>query len=401
LITDPHPVPRFGDLLFPSPRQQNVTLLNDAALLLTYNGRGAIFQACREIARRGKRGTILMPAFHCPSGITPAINAGLKPVFYRIRRDLTIDFDDLCSKVDHETAAVLVIHYFGRVTDLTPLDPIRKSGVVLIEDCSHSFLQVNPLRLSGGDADFRIYSFWKLLPSGVGGGLWRRVRNESPDGSARRPPPPWRDRLIRSKRMFEEALAHSELKRTRWAFEKLEAVRLAARRPKRELLDVTIDRELLGEVRHPFDQTLADCDIPGAARRILYGSDLTDVAHRRRTNYQQYGEKLSSDGQLQVLFPALEADTCPWIFPVLLQRRDQIDHRWRAAGVALHTFGIHLHSALLRCADHQTVSDALYLANNLLCLSVHQNLEEHQIASSASKILRYLAGNESWANGTD
>jgi len=386
-------------LLFPHAKPQNVALLSDKALRLTYNGRGAIFQACAEIARYGRR-KILMPAFHCPSGITPAINAGLTPVFYRIRRDLSIDFDDLRAKADHETAAILVIHFFGRVTDLTQLDPIREAGVALIEDCSHSFLQADPLRLSGGDADYRIYSFWKLLPSGVGGGLLRRGNRNgteaSPSGQRQ---PPWRERLVRSKRMFEEALAHSDLKRTQRVFEMLEAARLAARRPLQAPVPDTGAEALPGEAHHPFDQAMADCGIPGTARRILFGSDLPDIVQRRRVNYRRYGEGLASDSRLQVLFPSLAPHTCPWVFPVLLEQRDQIDHRWRAAGVALHTFGIHLHSALYRDADPRTVADAVYLSNNLLCLSVHQGLTEQHIVYSTTMIMKFLAGEECWENG--
>ena len=196
----PNPAAKLSGILLPSRLADSKRLLSTNGLELTYNGRGALLRACMEIASRGKL-KILLPAYHCPSGITPAIYAGLHPVFYRIRRDLSVDLDDLYAKVDTDTGAILVIHFFGIATDMRPLQCLRERGISLIEDWSHSFLHCSPLRLAGGQGDYCVYSFWKLAPSMIGGGLWRRHVEEECDLPMRAVP--LRERLVHLKRMLE------------------------------------------------------------------------------------------------------------------------------------------------------------------------------------------------------
>ena len=363
-------------------------LLNDPGLELTYNGRGALLRACLEISHRRKR-HILMPAYHCPSGITPAIHAGLHPVFYRIRRDLSIDYEDLYAKVDHNTAAILIIHYFGIASDIRPLQALRHDGIDVIEDWSHSFLQGSPPKLSGGDSDYRIYSFWKLVPSAVGGGLWRqRVAKDA----CRVPmnPPPLRERVGRLKRLLEVALYHSDYQRAKWVFTQIESFRLGLRRARVDAESTPGVDILPGESHYPFDEVLANCRMPGLARRMLESSSFSEISHQRRDNFNHYGQFLNDLQGMTVLYRVLPKATCPWVFPVLLNHRDEIDYRWRDMGVALYTFGLYLHSALLQATDASTIADAHYLSKNLLCLAVHQDLNVNHIDRSVVAINRYF-----------
>lgn len=383
-----HPSATLGEIVMPCARPASQAVLNVPGLEFTYNARGALLRTCKEIAYSGKR-NILLPAYHCPSGITPAIQAGLNPVFYRIRRDLSIDFDDLHSKVDVNTAAILVIHYFGFASDLRPFQVLRQRGVALIEDCSHSFLQGSPPTLSGGDSDYRIYSFWKLVPSVVGGGLWRRGNDYAHPWPALTAPP-FRERLVRLKRMFEEALNQSNYKVAQAVFLRLEVIRLALRRPPNEQATSTEASQLTGEAHYPLDLNLANCRMPGLSRRILEGSDFFHITQKRRNNFNKYTQYLRPSEKLKLLHPVLPPETCPWSIPVLLQQRSEIDFLWRADGVGLYTFGIYLHSALFKNADSTTIADAQYLSQHLLCLSIHQNISSTQIELAADIINRSL-----------
>ena len=388
MMVSAHPSATLVEIMMTRARLASQAVLNVPGLEFTYNGRGALLRACQEIAHAGKR-NILLPAYHCPSGITPAILAGLNPVFYRIRRDLSIDFDDLRAKVDANTAAILVIHYFGIASDLHPLQVLREGGVALIEDWSHSFLQGTLPALSGGDSDYRIYSFWKLAPLAVGGGLWRR-RNAYAHPSLALPAPPLRERVVRLKSLIEEALNHSNHTVTRAVFLRLEAMRMAWRRHASPQV-TRIETSLLpGEAHYPFDLTLANCRMPGLSRRILEACDFLSLTQKRRDNFNRYVQYLRPSDQLKVLHPALPPETCPWAFPVLLQQRSEIDHHWRAAGVGLYTFGIYLHSALFKNTDATTIADAQYLSQHMLCLSIHQRISAVQIKFSADIINRTL-----------
>jgi perosamine synthetase len=388
MMASAHPSATLGEIIRPRSRLSSQAVLNVPGLEFTYNGRGALLRACKEISYSDKR-NILLPAYHCPSGITPAIQAGLNPVFYRIRRDLSIDFDDLYSKVDVNTAAILVIHYFGFASDLHPFQVFRESGVVLIEDWSHSFLQWSPPILSGGESDYRIYSFWKLVPSVVGGGLWRGG-NAYAHPRLSLPAPPLRERLVRLKRLFETALNHSNYTAAQGVFFRLEVMRLALRRPADEQVSSAEASLLPGEAHYPFDLTLANCRMPGLSRRILEACDFLHLTQKRRNNFIQYIQYLHPSDQLKLVHPVLPPETCPWTFPVLLQQRSEIDHLWRAAGVGLYTFGNYLHSAVFKHTDAPTIADAQYLSQHLLCLSIHQNISAEQIEMAAGIINRTL-----------
>ncbi|MDM4764901.1 DegT/DnrJ/EryC1/StrS family aminotransferase [Pelomonas sp. SE-A7] len=374
-------------LLRPRPDAASQSLLATPGLELSYSGRAALYAAFREIAAQG-RTEVLIPGYHCPSCVTPALEAGLKPVFYRIRRDLSVDREDLLSKAGSDTAAVLLIHFFGIATELDWLQPLRQTGVALLEDWSHSFLQGDPPRLAGSDADsdYRVYSFWKIAPIGVGGGLWR-----SPERRARSEwlTPPRRERVVHFKRMFEEALESSEHRRLQQLFQRIEQWRVGRKLTTSSSPDGSVDDGpdasalLAGEAHYPFVPRLVASSMPSLARRMLAASDFRDIARRRRANYQVYAEQLDGSGPVKPLIPDAPADACPWVFPVLVERRNERDHLWRARGVALHTFGIYLHSQLAQ-ADAQTLADAVYLAEHCLCLAVHQDLDREQIAASAA-----------------
>lgn len=385
-MTSPHPTPALRDIFSTRNPEPTFELLNSPGLELTYNARGALLRACSEIAGMGRR-EILVPAFHCPSGITPAIRSGLTPVFYRVRRDLTIDYEDLLSKAGPSTGAVLVIHYFGIAADLSPLATLRKNGVALIEDWSHSFIQGEPPRLAGSDSEYRVYSFWKLLPSGVGGGL---VRGRlSTNDVLPSPAAPLLQQLVNFKQLFEQALDHSDYRLARAAFSRIERLRLALKPSPRHAAESK--QSLRGEDRYPFDHRLAVSRMPTSARRIIGSFDLGQVARKRRSNFSLYGKLLSDTGPLQIPYPELPLDACPWVFPVLLKGRDATDHMWRNSGVALHTFGIFLHSSLFETGDDQTISDAKFLADNVLCLAIHQGISENEIRASAEMIRSSLA----------
>jgi perosamine synthetase len=82
----------------------------------------------------------------------------------------------------------------------------------------------------------------------------------------------------------------------------------------------------------------------------------------------------------------LPTRACPWVYPVLLEDRSRIDHTLRAAGVQLHTFGIYLHSALFERTDARTVADAVFLAERVLCLAIHQDLDSADIEQAVRTI---------------
>jgi len=115
-------------------------------------------------------------------------------------------------------------------------------------------------------------------------------------------------------------------------------------------------------------------------------ADLPDIAARRRANAAVYHRAMPRLRPLKALTASPRPDACPWVFPVLLDQRDRRDRGLRAAGVALHTFGIFLHSSLFAGGDAHTVAAARFLAERVLCLSVHQGLATTDIEAACDVI---------------
>lgn len=381
----PHPTAPLKSLLFPRPQAATIRLLQTPGLELTFNARGALLAAFSEIAAKGGR-KVLVPAFHCPSAISPVLLAGLEPVFYRIKRDLTIDYMDLLSMVDPSVSAVLVIHFMGLIPNLAPLATLQRTGVVIVEDCSHSFFEINPIRLTGHPgSDYRIYSFWKILPCGVGGGLLRSVSVLRAGAHPARGQAPLKQRLRNYKHLMEASIEHSGFSAMLAPMRLLESIRNRLRKPRR-LPDIDRAAILRGEDYYPVEPELMHSTIPAYVIKIMENSDLEAVARQRRLNYARFSAQAGLLGAMQPLAPPLSAHSCPWVFPVLLKGRDGIDRKLKTAGVQLHTFGLYLHSALFDKGDARTVADAQFLAEHVLCLSVHQDLTEDNIDQAVHTI---------------
>ena len=384
-----HPTAPLKALLLPRVNELARRIIGTPGLELTFNARGALLTAFSEIASSGAGSKVLLPAFHCPSAVSPALHAGLQPVFYRIGRDLSIDYEDLMSKADTGIAAVLVIHFFGIAADLAPLAALRGAGVKIVEDCSHSFLAVDPIRLTGHtDSDYRIYSFWKTAPSGVGGGLLRSAATLMKGTSTQRGKAPLAARARNYKRLIEESVEHSNHRILRSVMRSVEAARMSLKPTTQGAVAPVRPDPMRGEDYYPIEPHVSSGAMPGHSRRIIESLNLEVIANQRRANFARYSAQAGSLNPMQPLVTSLPRSTCPWVYPVLLHNRSNIDFNLKAAGVQLHTFGIYLHSALFRQTDALTVSNAQFLANELLCLSVHQDMTTSDIDQAVEVIQR-------------
>ena len=118
------------------------------------------------------RDIVLLPAFHCPNVVDPVVHAGFDVRFYAIDERLQVDAADFLHKLDDRVAASLFIQFFGFPgMEPTLAAASREAGSRVLEDCSHSFLYDQPLRLATSGAEATTFSFWKLLPGKAGGGL--------------------------------------------------------------------------------------------------------------------------------------------------------------------------------------------------------------------------------------
>ena len=112
----------------------------------------------------------LLPAFTCATTVTPAIlMAGGKPIFVEVNReDLSMNFNDLLSKITSKTSVILFHHYYGFFNEksLKEICKLAKEkNITVIEDRAHCYgIDKEPI------GDIVVYSFSKNL-NNPGGGL--------------------------------------------------------------------------------------------------------------------------------------------------------------------------------------------------------------------------------------
>lgn len=137
--------------------------LGAAGAVATGFGRGALWLAV-QAALEGKRGAeVLVPEFVCGQVPEAVRRAGGSAAFFPVQGDLTVREMDLEAGITAETAAVILVHYYGRVlAGVERLAEIcRERGVVVIEDCALALGARANGRLAGRFGDFATFSFTK------------------------------------------------------------------------------------------------------------------------------------------------------------------------------------------------------------------------------------------------
>lgn len=121
----------------------------------------------------GNGDEVILPAFSCMVVANSVIWAGAKPIYVDSNKvNFNFDLEDLRSKVNIKTKAILVQHTFGNPESMSAVREIIGPQVFLIEDLAHSLggeWQGKKLG-SIGDAAILTFGIEKVI-SGVRGGM--------------------------------------------------------------------------------------------------------------------------------------------------------------------------------------------------------------------------------------
>jgi perosamine synthetase len=382
----PHPTLRRADL-FPRRGNDPRALCGNDALHLTHNARGALYQLLQALPESAGNG-VLLPAFHCTALVEPIAHSRFRAIFYRVKPDLSIDVDDLRAKLTPDIALMVVIHFFGFPTDLTPVLALAEQArCYVLEDCAHSFLTLTNGHAIGDRGDFSIYSYYKTVPSLFGGAL--RINRRKLAFTPSNKSIPAKESAVITKRLLEQLLENSGDGLLKRSVQALENFRVARKRQK----SAASAAALSGFVDDPylFREDLALAKMPALCERIVNSSDWQTIVSTRRRNYELLNAALEENSLLQKLFPVLPKGVCPWAYPVLLRDRARFEHQLRDRGVPLFTFGEVLHP-LLQSADEVGRRDAEDLSQRLLALPVHQNFSAEDVTQYAQVINGFFAG---------
>lgn len=133
---------------------------------------------------------VLLPAYigwsaREGSGVfDPVSERNIQSVFYALDGTLSIDLDDLKTKIETSGAkAILLIHYFGFVDPHcnTIIETAKAKGMTVIEDAAHAMFTDFVGRACGRSSDYKLYSLHKMLPLLNGGMLIAAQETELPN----------------------------------------------------------------------------------------------------------------------------------------------------------------------------------------------------------------------------
>ncbi len=324
-------------------------------------GRYALLDAFR-LAGVGVEGALLAPAYHCRTMIDPAVSLGGEVLLYALDRQLAPDLASLAELADacrRPVRALLLTHYFGFPQNADPIKAFCAArGIVLIEDCSHAYLQSAARPALGIHGQFVVASPYKFSPAEDGGILVAKSGHFSTL-------PPLRGRGV-----------VSELKGlVRWIQRGL-----AARKPfvVQDALDEEIDRvcSVLGDRGTESEQAgnttsaMYDSGEEGmsglmTSRWIIQASEPDRIAESRRRNFAAWLAAVDGLPGCRPLFSQLPPDVVPYMFPLYVDLPDPHFYnlkrvglpiwRWDEMGISecpvsmdyrLHLFHLPCHQAL-------------------------------------------------------
>lgn len=331
----------------------------------TNNGRTATVYTLQNGLKLTADDVILVPDYQCVSVLNALEMVPAQRRYYRIRRDLTVDLEDLRSKIDASVKVIYLIHYFGMPQPLEVAEAVqqlsKEHGLTIIEDLTQTLYTRMPGRIGYGD--YLVASTRKWMPVTDGGIMAAR------DGVHLDQVP--------LKDAYDKA-AYTQLTLTLY----------------RQYYDAHPDAPIDGYLKMEKAANAARYldfsprEMTDLTRTILMNMDHQNLISRRRKNYDYLYQNLKNIDGLTILSKPLddEGGMVPFGFTVLVEERQKFyqylaDHRiigeiqW-----------------ILPTEYYTPGEDAQYLSAHNLMLQCDQRYEEADMELVVNRIKQYFGG---------
>lgn len=146
--------------------------LDIAHAITVTNGTVALHLALHGLGI-GPGDEVIVPTFSYISCVNTIAQTGAKPVFVESRlSDWLMDPDDVSRKITGRTKAIMAVHLYGAVCDMSALKKIAtQRDLLIIEDCAEVLGATLAGRQAGTFGDVACFSFYgnKTVTTGEGG----------------------------------------------------------------------------------------------------------------------------------------------------------------------------------------------------------------------------------------
>jgi dTDP-4-amino-4,6-dideoxygalactose transaminase len=360
------------------------SVLDAGQARLVTSGRIAIALALREMGV-GPGDAVLVPAYHSQSMIPPVLHLGATPVFYRLRPDTSVDLDDLGARLGPAVKVLMVTHYFGFVQDLSSLRAFCDAhGLLLLEDCAHSFFGEHGGRPVGAWGDYAAASSMKFYPVYEGGalvssrhGLGRVALRPAGAGFEAK------STLAALEKSFDygrlqllRALLAPPLRLKDAAWSRLKARRRAAvGTTAGAAAGMPALAPASSDSSYDFDPGWLDKRSSWLSRLLVRRLPAAPIVAERRRRYLKLEQALRGLPRAWPLFAALPDTVCPWMFPLLAEEPEALFDEVVAAGIPVTRFARPLWPGV----DETVCATSSMLSRQVLAFPCHQALREDEL----------------------
>jgi len=325
-----------------------------------------------------------MPAFHCGVEVEAIRLARHEVDFYDIRPDLGIDFEDLVRRINKNSRALVIIHYFGLIQDVEKvLEICNAHRLILIEDCAHALYSSLRGKLAGLTGAFGVYSLRKSIGLPDGGAL---LCNSA---SFRDPQ--------KGKGTFEISVVKSAV---RAALEyEAEVPGSVSGGLSRFVLSIrsSVSAKSNASLRFGSDpghlwQASGSAReyqrrISVLSRSLLRTESYSTIVAKRRLNYQILDMAIRDLSGVAANGWPLEEGACPLCYVIDTDNRNRLVAELRRRNVSPYVFGASPHPLL----PISEFPHAAYLRTRLMGLPVHQQLSEQELGRIVTEFRDVLA----------
>lgn len=282
--------------------------LRDLGREITYlrSGREALLYVSRNCKPEGEP-VILFPAYCCWSMSAPFQKSGWRIVYYKLNEDLTVDLDYLDSLLHScNPSAVLTMNFYGSASTAKAVGMIKafSRDIVVIEDFSHCTFSIR--EIFDAKVDYYVSSIRKSVGVCDGAVILSKAKMD--------------ESMIREESdEFSRRRAVAQKMKERYGFSKSQD-----------------DKQFfLGEIRAcegVLDEFDAVRPITDLALKQIAQVNGEDIAYARRENMKHLWGLLN--GKIEMV-PGLEKsfDGAPFSLPILVDRRDEVQHQLAQNGV--------------------------------------------------------------------
>ena len=374
-----------------SPGGNALSVLDAGRSIELTAGRFAIALAL-EAMGLGRRDKVLIPAYHSTSMLEPLALTSSAPVFYRIRPDLSVDLEDAAARVDADTRAMMVVHYFGFPQDMEAIGRFCDGkGLYLLEDCAHSFFGSLNGRPLGSFGDYAIASPRKFFPIPDGGCL---ISNRHDIGAISLRGQSTLAAMKVAFNLVEQSTLYGRL----WGLSPLIGTALwiknrifdPSRRPPTDSSDIDDPSNIIGaDYGAPgnLDPRHVKIRMSPASRLIYRRVSKSRIVARRRENYRTMLEGFSGVPGCHALIPNLPDHVVPHLFPLWVDDLPDVFPLLEDAAVPMQRFAQFLGLSV----DRELCPVSAGLARHLVQFSCHQEVTPEELDSVIERARSIIA----------